>query len=87
MVKMTVKETKVKPPPPKITLELGLEEAAILAKLCGCITHSGQIRRITDTIYDVLVSNDRIHRLSLDIEHDNIDLEIPIGNWKMPQEQ
>jgi hypothetical protein len=87
MAKMTVKEEPVKPPL-TITLELNVEEAAVLAKLCGNVSGAGQIRTITDSILLALTSNERILRLSIDIKNGKIGLDaIPIGYWNMPQER
>jgi hypothetical protein len=87
MAKMTVKEEPVKPPL-TITLELNVEEAAVLAKLCGHVCGAGQIRTITDSILLALTSNERISRLSIDIKNGKIGLDaIPIGHWNMPQER
>ena len=62
MAKMTVKEEPVKPPL-TITLELNVEEAAVLAKLCGHVCGGGEFRNVAEYIGNILESNSRISRL------------------------
>ncbi len=84
MAKITVKELNTPPPPISITLELSLEEAAVIAKLCGRVCNPGQFRAVSESVYFALETNKRIMRMCDRIN--THDLVIPMGQLDIPKE-
>jgi hypothetical protein len=65
MAKVTIEEIPPVPVNPqiKVILELNLDEAVVLASLCGRIGGCGETRCVTDKIYNIMRLNERIRML------------------------
>lgn len=91
MAKVTIQTFPVKPPL-KVTLELNLDEAVVIAKICGRVSGDGQTGRITARIYEALIENKRIYELAAKMEMEMVNQYvhpkvIPIGHCVVPTEE
>lgn len=93
MAKVRIQTVPVKPPL-KAILELDLDEAVVIAKICGRVCGDGPTGRITARIYDALIENKRIHELTskMEMEMEMVNQyvhpkAIPIGHCVVPTEE
>ena len=65
MAKMDIKEILPVPVKPeiKVILELNLDEAVVITRLCGSISGYGETRDTTERIYRLMSKNERIRDL------------------------
>jgi hypothetical protein len=65
MAKMDIKEIPPVPVKPeiKVILELNLDEAVVITRLCGSITGCGETRDTTEGIFNLMIENKRIRDL------------------------
>lgn len=95
MATMKIEEIPPVPVKPqfKVTLELNMDEAVVLAKICGRVAGIGEVRSITDHIYNTLTCNSRIDnlvrkmRLTTKNAMDTIELgQFNVGHNEVPKE-
>jgi hypothetical protein len=91
MAKISIEEIPPVPVKPqiKVILELNLDEAVVLTKICGKIRGCGETRDVTENIYKLMRSNDRIFDLALKMEMENYGVPhygFDVGHCVIPKE-